>query len=126
MYVYLYMYQHQENSWNLTRNTIMTTLTVACNANQATTLPTLLVASYAKFSVPNTSINITFEDVENLHTIDGAATELVLMKDPPVYGTDKIIEKLLEIHFSLQVKHENLVGYERIVLMKSIMTGFSR
>ena len=92
---------------------MMATLTVACNANQATTLPTLLVASYAKLSDPNASINITFEDVETLHAGDGAVIELALTKNSPVYGTDKIIGKFLEIHSSLQVKHGNLVGYER-------------
>lgn len=91
----------------------MATLTVACNANQATTLPAVLVASYAKFSDPNASINITFQDVETLQAGDGVALELVFTKESPVYGTDQIIEKLLEIHFSLHVKHENLVGYER-------------
>lgn len=90
----------------------MATLTVACNANQATTLPTLLVASYAKFLDPNASINITFEDVETLHAGDGVI-ELTLTKNPPIYGTDKIVGKFFEIHSSLQVKHQNLVGYER-------------
>lgn len=91
----------------------MTTLTVACNANQATTLPPLLVASYAKLLDPNTSINITFEDVETLHASDGPVIELVLTKDSPVYGADEIIGKFLDIHLSLQVNHENLVGYKR-------------
>lgn len=91
----------------------MATLTVACNANQATTLPAVLVASYAKFSDPNASINITFQDVETLHAGDGVALELVSTKESPVYGTDQIIGKLFEINFSLHVKHENLVGYER-------------
>lgn len=91
----------------------MATLTVACNANQATTLPAVLVASYAKFSDPDASINITFQDVETLHAGDGVALELVFTKESPVYGTDQIIGKLLEIHFSTHVKHENLVGYER-------------
>lgn len=91
----------------------MATLTVACNANQATTLPAVLVASYAKCSDPNASINITFQDVETLHAGDGVALELVSTKESPVYGTDQIIGKLLEIHCSLHVKHENLVGYER-------------
>lgn len=91
----------------------MATLTVACNANQATTLPAVLVASYAKLSDPNASINITFEDVETLHAGDGAALELIFTKDPPAYATDKIIGKLLEIHFSQRVKYEDLVGYER-------------
>lgn len=90
----------------------MATLTVACNANQATTLPTLLVASYAKLLDPNASINITFEDVETLHASDGVI-ELTLTNNHPIYGTDKIIGKFLEIHSSLQVKHQNLVGYER-------------
>lgn len=104
----------------------MATLTVACNANQAATLPAVLVASYAKLSDPNASINITFEDIETLHAGDGATLELVFTEDPPVYGTDKIIGKLLEIHFSLSVKDENPVGYERGSFDKIIITGFSR
>lgn len=91
----------------------MATLTVASNANQATTLPAVLVASYAKFLDPNASINITFQDVETLHAGDGVALELVLTKESPIYSTDQIIEKLLEIYTSLHVKHENLVRYER-------------
>lgn len=91
----------------------MAKLTVACSANQATTLPAVLVASYAKFSDPNASINITFQDVESLHAGDEVALELVFTKESPIYGTDQIIEKLLETYSSLNVKHENLVGYER-------------
>lgn len=91
----------------------MARLTVASNANQATTLPAVLVASYAKFSDPNASINITFQDIETLHARDRVALELVFTKESPIYGTDQIIGKLLEIYSSLHVKHENLVGYER-------------
>lgn len=91
----------------------MATLTVACNANQATTLPAVLAASYAKLSDPSASINITFEDVETLHPGYGVALELAFKKDSPAYDTDKIIGKLLEIYFSLHVEHDNLVGYKR-------------
>lgn len=44
----------------------MSALTIASKANQAETLPALLVAEYAKQSNPNVKVDIEFKDVEKL------------------------------------------------------------
>ncbi|KAL8866208.1 MAG: hypothetical protein Q9174_006436, partial [Haloplaca sp. 1 TL-2023] len=48
----------------------MASLTIASKANQAVTLPPLLLASYANESNPNAKVNIAFEDVEKLQQED--------------------------------------------------------
>lgn len=50
----------------------MASLTVASKANQATTLPALLIAQYSNESDPNAKINISFNDVEKLLPEDQA------------------------------------------------------
>lgn len=88
----------------------MTTLNIASKANQATTLPVLLVASYAVESDPNASITVKFNEVDTLKSGDGASVELILGNDSPIYGSEKVIENILAAYPFLQGKHENLVG----------------
>lgn len=88
----------------------MPTLCIASKANQATTVPVLLVASYVNGSDPNASIDIKFEEAENLKSKDGASVELLFEHDTPLYGFDNAIKKLTAAYPSLQGKHEALVG----------------
>lgn len=88
----------------------MTTLNIASKASQATTLPVLLVASYANESDPNASITVKFNEVDTLKSGDGASVELILGNDSPTYGSEKVIEDILVAYPFLQGKHENLVG----------------
>ena len=88
----------------------MATLTVASKANQATTLPAVLVASYANELDPNASVTIKFEEVDGVKCGDGASVQLVFENSPPVYGSEKAIEQLFETYLVLQGKHQNSVG----------------
>lgn len=88
----------------------MATLNIASKANQATTLPVVLAASYANQSDPNASITVKFDEVDILKSGDGASVELILGTDSPIYGSEKVIETILVAYPFLQGKHENLVG----------------
>lgn len=88
----------------------MGSLNIASKANQATTLSALLVTSYANESDPNAEIAIKFDEVVALKAGDGASVELILGNDPPIYGSEKVIEKLVTAYSSVQAQHENLVG----------------
>lgn len=88
----------------------MATLNVASKANQATTLPALLVASCANESDPKASIIVKFDEVDTLKSGDGATVELILDDDSPTYGSEKVIENILAAYPFLQGKHDNLVG----------------
>ena len=87
----------------------MATLSIASKANQATFLPALLVAALANESDPNASITLKFEEVDTLKSSDGAVVEFILGSDSPVYGSEKVIAKLIEAYPFLQGKHESLV-----------------
>lgn len=87
-----------------------TIVSIASKANQATTLPALLVASYAKEVCPNASITANFDEIDILNASDGASVELILGNDSPIYGSEKVIENILVAYPSILEKHENLVG----------------
>ena len=88
----------------------MTTLNIASKANQATTLPALLVAQCAKESDPNASININFDEVEALKTGDKATVELVIGNGSSSYGSEHVISELISAYPFLQGKHVDSVG----------------
>ena len=88
----------------------MAHLTVASKANQATTLPALLVASYANQTDPNVSINIKIEDLDKLDSGDGASVELVLKNESPKHGSEQVVGELIGTYRFLQGKHEDSVG----------------
>lgn len=88
----------------------MATLKVASKANQATTFPALLVAHYAKEADPNTSININFEEVDTLKARDNATVEIVVGSGTSAYGSEKVIDVLIETYPFLQGKNEASVG----------------
>ena len=87
----------------------MATLTLASKANQATTFPTLLVASYAKESSKHAALNINFDEVEYLKSGNNAFVELVLGSATPIYGSEKAISNLMEAFPFLQGKNGSLV-----------------
>lgn len=88
----------------------MATLNIASKANQVTTLPALLVATYANESDPNVSITVKFVEADTLKSGDGASVELLLGNDSSTYGSEKVIENILVAYPFIQGKHENLVG----------------
>lgn len=87
----------------------MATLNIASKANQATTLPALLVANYAKESDSKATINVRFEDVDILKSGDKASVELVQGNTAPTYGFGNVIKELLSTFSFLQAKHADLV-----------------
>ena len=87
----------------------MTTLNIASKANQATTIPALLVAQYAKEADPNASININFEEVEALKAGEKAAVELIIRNGTPSYGSEHVISELISAYPFLQGKHMDSV-----------------
>ena len=87
----------------------MATLTVASKANQASTLPALLVATFAKESDPNVSMNVNFEDVDVLKSDSLASVELTRENLSSVYSCEKVINELLSFYPFLQGKTTKLV-----------------
>ena len=87
----------------------MATLNVASKANQATTFPALLVASYAKEADPNSSINVNFEEVESLRTGENATVEIAVGSGTSTYGSEKVVDVLIETFPFLQGRHDTLV-----------------
>ena len=88
----------------------MATLTIASNANQATTFPALLVAYYAKEADPNSSININFEEVGKLKSGDNATVEIVVGSGTSTYGSKDVIVGLVEACPFLQGEDDASVG----------------
>lgn len=88
----------------------MANLNIASKANQAITLPALLVASYAKELDSKTEITIKFEEVDTLDSGDKAHIELIVGKDAPTYGFEQVISKLLVAYPFLQEKNQSLVS----------------
>ena len=90
----------------------MTTLNIASKANQATTIPALLVAQYAKEADPNASININFDEVEALKTGDKATVELAIGHGTSSYGSEHVISELMGAYPFLQGNHVDSVRLE--------------
>lgn len=88
----------------------MSVLCVASKANQATTVPALLVVSYLNKSDPSASIDIKFEEAETLKSKNGVSIELVVANGTPIHGFEKAISGLTAAYPSLQGTHEALVG----------------
>ena len=88
----------------------MTTLNIASKANQASTLPALLIATYVNESDSNATININIEDVDILKSSDKASVELVQGSSASKYGCENVISELLSTYSFLQGKHMDLVG----------------
>ena len=87
----------------------MATLNIASKANQATTIPALLVAQYAKEADPNASININFDEVEALKSGDKSTVELAIGTGTSSYGSEHIISELMSAYPFLQEKNVDSV-----------------
>lgn len=88
----------------------MATLNIASKANQATTFPALLVAHYAKEADPNSSINVNFEEVDTLKAQENATVEITVGTGTSAYGSEKVIDVLVEAYPFLQGKNDTNVG----------------
>lgn len=88
----------------------MSTLNIASKANQASTLPALLVAHYAKECDQSISIGFKVEDVDSLEIGDKATIELVQESGTSTFGCDTVIDKLISAYPFLQDKNENIVS----------------
>ncbi|KAL9027587.1 MAG: hypothetical protein Q9196_003910 [Gyalolechia fulgens] len=74
----------------------MSALTIASKANQAETLPALLVAEYAKQSDPNVKVDICFKDVEQLSSENNSGLELTSTGKPSLENSRDILHSFLE------------------------------
>lgn len=88
----------------------MATLNIASKANQATTFPALLVAHYAKEADPNSLINVNFNEVDTLKAGNIATVEIVVGSGTSTYGSEEVIDGLMEAYPFLQGKNDASVG----------------
>lgn len=88
----------------------MATLNIATRANQASTLPVLLVAQYAKECDQKVSIKVNFEDVNTLKSGDNASVELIERSGVSSFGYVRAIHGLISMHPLLQGRNENIVS----------------
>ena len=88
----------------------MSTLNVASKANQATTLPALLVVHYAKQCDQSVSIDIKIEDVDTLKSSEKAYVELAQGSGSSTCGCKEVIDELMNTYPFLQAKNEKTVS----------------
>lgn len=87
------------------------TLTIASKANQATSLPVLLVVSLVNEFNPKTAIILKFEEVEVLEASD-SAVELNVGDGSPIYGSTNCLENLIQEYPFLSGKHDAHVSLD--------------
>lgn len=80
----------------------MESVEIASKANQALTLPTLLVANYAQRTDPNAQIRIFFQEVDTLNAGENASVELRLANGESMYGSQQVIDKFSEMYALLK------------------------
>lgn len=85
----------------------MAILRIASKANQAASLPALLVISHVNQIIPNANIDIKFEEVEALE--DGTTLQLDMASESSLRGSEKIIESLLQKYPALSGSSEKQV-----------------
>jgi glutamyl-tRNA synthetase len=95
----------------------MATLNIASKANQATSLPSLLVATRVNHLDPKANITINVHDTETVKSGSGEAAELTLETTSPVYSTDDVVATLLKTYPFLQGTHEDLVCFGAVLLI---------
>ncbi|KAL9016666.1 MAG: hypothetical protein Q9185_005993 [Variospora sp. 1 TL-2023] len=99
----------------------MAALTIASKANQAMTLPALLVAQYAREADPNVKIVIEFKDVEVLDSSEKSELEFAMTGKPPVFASSQAIRELLQGFPFWQGHSEDLV-YEWIARAREFVS----
>ena len=87
----------------------MMTLNVASRANQATTLPIVLIANYVNESEHNASVNISFEEAETLKSGDKAVIEWTDGSGKSKYGFAHVTDSIVEAYPFLQEKLEDRI-----------------
>ncbi|KAL8814480.1 MAG: hypothetical protein Q9223_006298 [Gallowayella weberi] len=87
----------------------MSALTVGSKANQAITLPVLLLAQYVNANDPNVNIDIIFEDVDDL--FENSPLKLNLEEGDNFYSFNEISLKLLARCKSLDGQDSDLLNY---------------
>jgi len=88
----------------------MKTLNIASKANQAGTLPALLIANYVNQCDSNAAIEIHFEDIDSLKSDDKSSVELVQGNSASTDGCESVINELLSTFSFLQGNHADLVS----------------
>ena len=88
----------------------MAALKIATKANQASTLPALLVAHYTKECDQNVSLKVTFEDTDTFRSGDNSSVEITLGNSVSTFGCEKAIHELISAHPFLLGKNETIVS----------------
>ena len=91
----------------------MVALKIATKANQAFTLPALLVARFAKEQNRNVFIDVHFEDVDTLKPNENALIELHQESKSSTSGSQEVINELISTFSLCQGKNEKIVSYVR-------------
>lgn len=100
----------------------MTVLNLAVKANQATVIPSLLVATLVNIT-QDANIEINFEDAVAIKgREDGESTQLLMDDDSSVHGTVSVVEKLIKLYPSLSSVHGDLVSQDFPALKGSLLT----
>lgn len=87
----------------------MAALTIASKANQAITLPALLIAEYTKASDPNAKIDIQFEDVEFLQNAEKSGLNLKISGRSSVHQSTQFIRELMRSFTFWRGKNDDVV-----------------
>ena len=89
----------------------MAALHIATKANQATTVPVLLVATYVNKTDPNAAIDTKFEEVESVKSGTETSVKFVVVNGAPAYGFQEVLNSLPATYPALFGKYENPVCY---------------
>lgn len=106
----------------------MATLCIASKANQATILPALLIVTLANETDPNAPIHIEYHEVDGFKSGNAAAVELDLgavRAESPVYGSEKVVNKIHEAYPLLLDKNKDLVSFYSHWVVPSNLNGLA-
>ncbi|MCJ1398874.1 hypothetical protein MMC11_002075 [Xylographa trunciseda] len=81
----------------------MATLHIASKANQATSIPALLVATLANNKDPNASITIDFQDAETLQSGSKESVEFVPKSGDSIHGSENVVSYLAKMYSRLAI-----------------------
>ena len=95
----------------------MAALRIATKANQATSIPALLVATHVNQTDSNAPIDIKFEEVDSLKSGTETSVEFVVVKNAPWCGSQEVLNGLTAMYPVLFGKHETPVGYSILRLL---------
>ena len=88
----------------------MSKLNIASKADQSSTLPAVLIATYAKKCDNTAIVTINFEDVDTLKTNNKASVEFSQGNGTSIYGSMEAIAELISAHPALQGRNESIVS----------------